>query len=891
MGEVYRARDSKLKREVAIKVLPADVANDRERLARFQREAEVLASLNHPHIAQVYGIEDPSTGSGQTALVMELVAGEDLSQRIARGTLPIDETLSVAKQIAEALEAAHDAGIIHRDLKPANVKVRDDGTVKVLDFGLAKAALGSGIGDQGSGELANSPTITSPAMTMRGVILGTAAYMAPEQAKGKAVDKRADIWAFGCVLYEMLTGKRAFKGDDVTDIITSVMRDTPDWNALPADTPISIRVLLRRCLDKDPRKRAPHIAIARMAIDDAQMPTDQLIPGLAIKTEVTQRKGRRSGVVAAAAIVVIAVMGYGAWRLRPAAEAPAVVRFQVELEVPVHLGANYNRQLLAISPDGKRLAFGGDGLYVRSLEDAAPRVVPGTEGFGSVGLPAFSPDGQSLVFWAATDRTLKRVTLGNASVTTVTPLAEGGYGLTWSGDQIFYAYFNEGIKRVPANGGTSETIIPLKDREEYYGPQLLPDGDTLLFTVGTKGMPSWDEAAVVVESLRTKVRKTIVEQASGGAYLKSGHLIFGRGGVLYAMPFDLKTMSVKGEALAIIEGVRRAAPGTTAHMHAVASETGTLAFLPGPASVNSMVQIARFDRAGVAEPLNVPMGSYNHPRISPSGERVAVTVDDGKDAQVWLYGTSKTSSVRRLTSGGRNEKAVWSADGDRLAFQSTRENDAAIWWQQVDGREQPSRLTRPAAGTQHVPQSFSLDGRHLLYDQVTADLVTLWDLNLADGTTKQIAIAPTDAPTDASFSPDGKWFVYAIRPIRGQASVYVEPYPPTGARYQVSVQADDGHHAAWSRDGKELFFTPGPGNRFHVVPVSTFPSFSVGGVTQVPRPFINAPPSAERTYDTMPDGRILGLQVNVGQDGKPIAPRIQVVLNWFEELKQRVPLK
>ena len=690
MGEVYRARDSKLKREVAIKVLPADVAHDRERLARFQREAEVLASLNHPNIAHVYGFEElgnpAEAGHYRGLLMMELVEGEDLSQRIRRGAIPLDEALPIAKQIAEALEAAHDAGIIHRDLKPANIKVREDGTVKVLDFGLAKA-LGQDLKTSGPQDLVNSPTITSPAMTMRGVILGTAAYMSPEQAKGKAVDKRADIWAFGCVLYEMLTGRRTFAGDDVTDIITSVMRDTPDWAALPPATPGAIRILLRRCIEKDPRKRAPHIAIARMAIDDALMPADQSMSGITIPPHVTARK-RPSVAVPIAAIVAVLLTSLAAWRLRPAGEIPAVVRFQVGIGVPVHLGANYNRQLLAISPDGKRVAFGGDRLYVRSLDDAEPRAVPGTEGLGSVALPAFSPDGQSLVFWAATDRTLKRVALGNPTTTTVTPLSEGGYGLTWSGDQIFYGNFNEGIRRVPANGGASEIIIPLKDNEEFYGPQLLPDGDSLLFTAGTRGMPSWDQANIVVESLRTKVRKTIVERASGGAYLKSGHLIFGRGGVLYAMPFNVKTLSASGEAIAIIEGVRRAAPGTTAHLHVAVSDTGTLAFVPGPATMNSMVQIARFDRAGVAEPLNVPLGSYSHPRLSPDGARVAVTVDDGKDAQVWLYGTSKTSAVRRLTSGGRNEKAVWSADGSRLAFQSTRENDAAIWWQQVDGREQ-----------------------------------------------------------------------------------------------------------------------------------------------------------------------------------------------------------
>jgi serine/threonine-protein kinase len=727
-------------------------------------------------------------------------------------------------------------------------------------------------------------------MTMRGVILGTAAYMSPEQAKGKAVDKRADIWAFGCVLYEMLTGTRAFKGDDTTDIITSVMRDAPDWSRLPAATPNAIRTLLRRCIEKDPRKRAPHIAIARMAIDDALVPAEHSSPSIAIPSHETTKK-RFNIAVPITAIAAVLVTSLAAWRLRPAAEAPTVVRFQVGVDVPGHLGANYNRQVLAMSPDGKRLAFGGDRLYVRELGDAEARAVPGTEGFASIGLPAFSPDSQSLVFWAATDRSLKRVTLGSPAITTVTELNEGGYGLSWSGDELYYANIGEGIRRVPANGGTSEIIVPLKDREEFYGPQLLPDGDSLLFTVGTRGMLSWDKAAMVVESLRTKVRKTIIEEASGGSYLKSGHLIFGRGGVLYAMPFDLKSLSVRGEPIAIIEGVRRGAPGTTAQMHAAVSDTGTLAFLPGSATASSLVQIARFDRAGVAEPLNVPMGPYSHPRISPDGARVAVTVDDGKDAQVWLYGTSKTSAVRRLTSGGRNEKAEWSADGRRLAFQSTRESDAAIWWQQVDGTEQPSRLTRPAAGKQHVPQSFSRDGRHLFYDEVTVDLVTLWDLNLADGTAKQLATVPSDVPTGAMFSPDSKWFVYAARQPRSQTAVYVEPYPPTGARYEVSLQVDDGHHAAWSRDGKELFFTPGPGNRFHVVPVQTSPSFSVGAVTPVQRPFINAPPTAERTYDTMTDGRILGMQVNVGPDGKPIAPQIQVVINWFEELKQRVPTK
>jgi serine/threonine-protein kinase len=884
MGEVYRARDSKLKREVAIKVLPADVANDRERLARFQREAEVLASLNHPHIAHVYGIE-------ANALVMELVEGEDLSQRIARGTIPIDETLSIARQIAEALEGAHEAGIIHRDLKPANIKVRDDGTVKVLDFGLAKAQ-GSGSGDQGSGEVANSPTITTPAMTMRGVILGTAAYMSPEQAKGKAVDRRADIWAFGCVLYEMLTGKRAFKGDDVTDIITSVMRDTPDWTALPADTPISIRVLLRRCLDRDPRKRAPHIAIARMAIDDALMPTDQLIPGITIQTAVTKRRGALRAVVAAAAIVAIAGIGYAAWGLRPAPAPLRVVRFQVATTQNATLQSNFNRQLLAVSPDGTQVALAADQLYLRSIGDDEARPVPGTGVFTSLTHPTFSPDGQSVVFWAASDRSLKKVNLSTGAISTVCALGEGGYGLSWAGDEIFFADNGTGIMRVSSNGGQPELLIPAAAGEEAYGPQLLPDGETLLFTLGTPNMQSWDNANIVVQSLRTKTRTVVLEHATNPLYVKTGHLLFSRSGVLYAVRFDAKQLAVIGQPIAVIEGVRRAAPATTGAVQVAVSDGGTLAYIAGPVSMNGApLQISLFDRAGNAEPLNIPQGTYSHPRVSPDGTRVAMTVDDGKDSQVWIYGLEKAGAARRLTFDGTNTRAEWTHDGQRVAFQSVRDGDAGIWWQRADGTDTASRLTKTPAGVSHVPQAFSPDGRRLLFDEIQGGRVTLWDWSMAERKAVKLAIPDSDAPTDATFSPDGRWFAYAIRPVSGQAIVYVEPYPPTGARYQISTPEEDGHHPMWSRNGRELFYTPGPGNRFYVKSITTSPTFGFGDAVQIPRPFVNAPPTSERTYDILPNGRILGLRADVGPDGRPMSPQVRVILNWFEELKHRVPLK
>ena len=901
MGEVYRARDSRLKREVAIKVLPNDVATDAERLARFQREAEVLASLNHPHIAHIYGLENPPEGGHH--IVMELVDGDDLSQRIARGPIPVDEALPIAKQIAEALEAAHDAGIIHRDLKPANIKVRDDGTVKVLDFGLAKAVdqdlkthLRQDYGGQaGPRDLANSPTITSPAMTQRGVVLGTAAYMAPEQAKGRPVDRRADIWAFGCIVYEMLTGRRTFTGDDVTDTITSVMRDTPDWTALPAATPSSVRTLLRRFLEKDPRKRAPHISVARMAIEDAMISAGEPGSG-ATSTPVDAR--RSSGFIAAIAVAsaaIVVTLGWATSRyFTPAVTPPSVVRFQISTTPNATLQSNFNRQLLAVSPDGTQVAIAADKLYIRSLADDEARPVPGTEGFTSLTHPTFSPDGKSIAFWSASDRIVRRINLATGTLSTICPLGEGGYGLAWAGDTIYFADTGKGIQRVSANGGQPELIIPIEGRDEAYGPQMLPDGETLLFTMGIRNMPSWDTARIVVQSLRTKARKVVLENATLPLYVKTGHLLFSRGGVLYAVRFDARTLAVIGQPVAVVEGVRRAAPGTTGAAQVAVSDGGTLAYIAGPVSAGAPLQISIFDRAGTAQVLNVPLGTYSHPRVSPDGSRVAITVDEGKETQVWIYGLDKVSAARRLTFGGNNSLAEWTRDGQRVAFQSKRGDSAGVWWQRADGTSVATQVTQPAAGVSHVPQSFSPDDRHLLFDQEHGNVVTLWDWSFAEKKAVQLPIPDTDVTTDAVFSPDGRWFAYTIRPRTGpsmQSIVYVEPYPPTGARYQISVPGEDGHHAVWSRDGKELFYTPGPGNRFHAKSITTSPAFSFGESVLIPRPFVNAPPSSERTYDVMPDGRILSVRTDVGPDGRPMSPQVRVVLNWFEELRQRVPAR
>ena len=890
MGEVYRARDTKLAREVAIKVISDETSSDADRVARFEREAKALAALNHPHIAALYGMEQDAS---RHFLVMELVDGETLADRVARGPLPVGDALRLASQIAEALEAAHERGIIHRDLKPANVKVTTDDTVKVLDFGLAKAidrdpSVGA--------NLSMSPTL-SVRGTMAGVILGTAAYMSPEQAKGLPTDHRSDIFSFGCVLYELLTGRQAFPGESVTDVLASVLAREPEWQAMPTGLDPRLVRLLRRCLTKSIRQRWQAIGDVRAEIDHIR--SEPLVASAAVVTPMpaavrTPLWKRVVPIIASAAIAAgLATLAVG-W-LTPAPVPPPVVRFSISIPPGPAVFTNFNREAVTVSADGRHVAYTADRVYLRSIGESIAQPVPGSDGITSGSHPLFSPDGRSIAFWAATDRTLKRVTLGSSSVTTLCALDEGGLGLYWVGDTIYFADIGRGILRVSANGGKPELVVGITGREEFYGPQLLPDGDTLLFTVGARAMPTWDQAKLVAHSLTTGQRTTLIEGATSGRYVSSGHVLFGRGGVLFAVPFDLKTLAVRGEPVAVVEGVRRSAPGTTGAVHFAVSPNGTLVYLPGPVAASAAVlQLAMFDRSGAAEGLNIPLGAYAQPRVSPDGASLAVVVDDSKEASIWIYGLSRSAASRRLTFGGRNTSAIWSADGQRVAFQSTREGDAGIWWQRADGTDAATRLTRPDKDVGHLPRAFSSDGKHLLFDEVRNDRFALLDLSITDGRVTPFQTLASDVPTDATFSPDGKWVIYTARePVAPSLSVvYIEPYPRTGARYQVSKPSDDGHHPVWSPDGREVFYTPGPGNRFTGVPLTTTPALTFGEAFNLPRPFINAPPAVPRTYDMARDSkRFLGLRADVGPDGQPIAPQIQVVLNWFDELKARVPTK
>ena len=886
MGQVFRARDTKLNRDVALKVLPDSFANDADRLARFAREAQTLASLNHPHIAAIYGIED-------NALVMELVEGDDLSQRIARGPIPIDEALPMAKQIAEALEAAHEQGIIHRDLKPANIKVRTDGTVKVLDFGLAKAMDPAPAPGASAGQAASmSPTLSMHA-TQAGIILGTAAYMSPEQARGKTVDKRADIWAFGAVLFEMLTSRRAFPGEDITDTIVSVVSKEPDWSALPAATPAGLRRLLARCLKKAPTARMRDIGEARLQLEElvSGAPEEMPIAAVAQPTPAPRRPlwKRAIPVVGAAAVAGASVVGAAAWAIWPSPPSAPVARFALTLGEGQQFSNNFN-QSLAVSPDGTQLVYiANNQLYLRSLSDLEARPMPGTQlsQSQSPSTPVFAPDGQSIAFYA--DQAIKKIAVSGGAAVTICPAEAPFLGMTWDTGGLVFGQGSKGIMRVSANGGQPSVVASAKSGELAASPQVLPGGDWVLFTLATAATAEgWDKAQIVLQSLKTPERRTLITGGSEARYLPTDHIVYALGGVLFAVPFDLRHLAVAGGPVPVVEGVKRSNTGAFGTAFLSISSTGSLVFIPGPVTPSSgQSDLALIDRTGTVQPLKLPPAPYEYPRLSPDGKRIAGGSDDGKEAIVWIYDLSGATSIRRLTLGGRNRVPVWSADGERVAFQSDREGDLAVWWQRADGTTPAERLTKPDKDTSHVPESWSPDGRTLLFSVAKGSSYLLAALAIAEKAMTPFAGVESSIPPGAAFSPEGKWVAYAVGPASG-GSLFVQPFPPTGATYPISKGA--GFHPTWAPDGKELVYIPGRA-QMAAVSVTTRPAFTFSNPVALPNRSLQRTPTSERNYDIMPGKRILGV-VGVGQNASsaPAARQIQVVLNWFEELKARVPM-
>jgi serine/threonine-protein kinase len=680
MGQVYRARDRRLNRDVALKILPELFALDVERLARFKREAQVLASLNHPNIAHIYGLEE---SGGVTALVMELVEGEDLSQRITHGAIPLDEALPIAHQIAEALEAAHDQGIIHRDLKPANVKVRRDGTVKVLDFGLAKA-MGPAAGSSPS--VSQSPTITMPAISQVGMILGTAAYMSPEQAKGHPVDKRGDVWAFGAVLYEMLTGTRAFPGEAVTDTLAAVIREEPDWKLIPPDVTPTVLMFLRQSLQKDPKQRVGDIRDVRLAMEGA------------FETAVPQsgeaargRRRRRVGLAGAAGIVAGGIIvGAVTWFvMRP--PPPRVVRMTITPSAAAALSINGNDRDVAITPDGSRVVYVGTNdtqIFVRALDALEPVAIFTGDPRGSF----VSPDGQWVRFWDST-RTLKRVAMTGGAAITLAPVDGGSRGATWApdGTVIFGTDSNAtGLQRVSAAGGTPEVLTRpdrMRGEADHMWPEMLPGGRAVLFTITAVG-GGLDAAQVVVLDLQTGRRKVLIRGGSHAQYVPSGHLVYAAAGTLRAVAFDLDRLETRGTLVPVVGQVATTFSGG---VNAVVARNGTLVYVSG-AGGGARRNLVWVSRQGQETSIAMPPGVYLYPRLAPDGASVMLFSLD-QDQDIWRWDFARTTLTRVTFDGGLDSRPAWTPDGRRLIFTSERAGARNLYWQAADGTGRVERLT------------------------------------------------------------------------------------------------------------------------------------------------------------------------------------------------------
>jgi serine/threonine protein kinase len=819
MGEVYRAADTNLKRHVAIKVLPDAVAGDEERLVRFQREAEVLALLNHPNISQIYGLE---RSNGVTALVMELVEGPTLADRISHGAIPLPDALPIAKQIAEALEAAHDLGIVHRDLKPANIKIRPEGTVKVLDFGLAKA--GAAGADGHAVQLMNAPTVSSPEIaTTPGVILGTAAYMAPEQAKGRPADRRADMWAFGCVLYEMLTGQPAFSGENVTEVLAAVVRDEPDCSGLPKATPPAIETLIRRCLKKDPRQRLADASAARLDLDDA-------LTGRAGASEDEPRGRRRRHAPFAVPLLIGVTLLAGSilgWTLRPQTPPSSGIPARLEISLPPgdQLDLFYNN--VALSPDGRTVAYvasheGVSRLYVRPLDSFEVSPLAGTDGAFH---PFFSPDARWLGFFA--QGKMKKIRVGGGAVQAIVDAGPNG-GASWGADgTIVYAPSaitgKAGLARVSDEGG-EPTVVTTPDvaKGEYNHryPQILPGGRAVLFT-SLSGF-GWDESRVEAVRLDTGERRLLVRGGHTGRYVPGGHLLYYRAGAIYAVRFDPDRLEVYGESPVAIADDALGNSGIVGAPLAI-SDKGSVAYVPAPAGRRQLERRLMWtDRQGRLEPLGAPVRNYSdRPVVSPDGRRVAVVIVSGT-AELWVYDLARASLTPLTSDRSSSADPVWTPDSRRLAYRNNQTGSWSLYQRTVDGSEPEEPLT--TGQVNETPWSWSPNGRVLAFERwSSATGRDIYTLSL-DGDRKPRPFLASPAREGApQFSPDGRWVAY-VSDESGGFQVYVAPYPGPGRRWQISM--DGGDAPQWNPKGGELFYENGP--QTMVVNVKTGTTFNAG---------------------------------------------------------------
>jgi serine/threonine protein kinase/Tol biopolymer transport system component len=873
MGIVYLARDPRLDRPVAIKALPDEFAADAERLARFTREAKLLASLNHPNIAAIHGLEEID---GARYLILEYVSGENLAERLMRGALAVDDALSVCTQIAAGMEAAHDAGVIHRDLKPGNVILTADGTAKVLDFGLAR---GGGDASDSSSTLSHSPTMSLSA-TRAGVLLGTAAYMSPEQARGRSVDRRADVWSFGCVLFECLTGRVAFAGETVSDTIASVLKSDPEWSALPNATPRAIERLLRRCLEKEARRRLRDIGDARIEIEEALA---ALRSGVRDDRSLSQSAPpaplwRRAAPWALAAVTsALALLPVLRAQSPDRSGAPALATHVAILfppDMPVDVGSNMEG--IGISPDGRRIVYIDDGnqtweLAVRALDDYAVHRLAGTQWSDN---PFFSPDGEWLAYFAG--EALRKVPVTGGAPVKLCDVARAAPGGSWGPDGtiVFAGGWSGGLHRVSSGGGEAReftTLDSTRGEVSHRWPHFLPDGRHVLFTVKTANMEQFDDALIQVCDIETGEAKMLVDGGSFARYT-AGHLLYLRSGTIFAAPFDLDRLEITGAARPVVHGVLHW-PASGCGWYAVSKNGDLLYAASAPRA--GLANLVWVDRQGnqAPTPITSEKRVYQAVRISPDGHSIVAWAGAAND-KLWRIDV-ESGNVARLTSGAGNDNSpVWSPDGTRIAYFSDLEGNGDVAILTLDGGQSERIVEGPL---QDRPTGFSADGTIVAFDrQEQKTGVDIWFQPLTgDRTPRPFLATPFDEGL-LTFSPDGRWVAF-VSAEASDGDVYVQPYPGPGAKTQVS--RGGGWAPRWSFDSRELFFLSG--DSLAVVSVGAGSGRPFG----TPKTLFDAGRyrAGERgSYDIDPDGSRF---VFVDGDSVPPAPSyLHLVLNWGAQL-------
>jgi len=861
MGAVYRATDTKLNREVAIKILPDSFASDSDRLARFAREAQVLASLNHPNIAAIYGVEE-------RALILELVEGQTLAELIGHGPIPVEESVAIGRQIAEALHYAHEHGVVHRDLKPANIKLTPDGRVKVLDFGLAKAFANDV--PQPQGDPSVSPTLTI-GQTRTGMIMGTAAYISPEQGRGQAVDRRSDVWAFGVVFYEMLAGRRLFDGPTISDTLAAVLTSEIDWPAIPEN----VRPVIERCLRRDPQERWHCVGDAGVALAAVR---------LGAARSIERPRAWTPWICAAALLAVAAIASGGWWSATRPLEHP-LTRLSVDLGPEAVAGIS---NTVAVSPDGRRLVFaarGPDGklqLATRLLDQGRMTLLPGTEG----GIdPFFSPDSQWVGFFANSQ--LKKIPVDGGTPVTLCPASSLPRGASWGPDGEIVAALSQvnSLFRVPASGGTPQRLSKLVGGElTHRWPQVLPNGKAVLFTAASTNV-GMQNASVQVLSMKTGEAKILQNAAYYGRYLPSGHLVYMHDGIFYGVRFDADRLEVRGKPVPLIEDLGADANlGGGQFSFSSAPDTGTFVYLPGKAFVQRW-QVAWLDRSGKTEPLIATPGLYATLCVSADGKKVAYY--DGADIYVR---DSQRDVATPLTFNGNGRRPTWAPDGKHLVYTIISGN-TGLYWARSDGSGEPQRILDTQARV--FSSSFSPDGRELVYFDMKpdggGDLYTM-SMDLTDpehpkAGTPKVFLSTVARTSVARISPDGRWIAYASSE-QGRVQVYVRPFPHGSGVWPVSI--DGGTYPLWSQNGKELFFEA-EDNRIMVV------EYSVEGdafVARKPRLWSEKVifHLGGQNIDIAPDGKRFAVLTNPSSAAESKdSVHITMLLNFFDEVRRRIP--